>query len=56
MVRITVNNAEQIMAEILQLVYINGLNIESIAINPPSLEEVFLSIINETKGKKMANE
>ncbi|MBV9667514.1 MAG: ATP-binding cassette domain-containing protein [Nitrososphaeraceae archaeon] len=56
MVRITVNNAEQIMAEILQLVYINGLNIESIAINPPSLEEVFLSIINETQGKKMANE
>lgn len=56
MVRITVNNAEQIMAEILQLVYINGLNIESITINPPSLEEVFLSIINETQGKKMANE
>lgn len=56
MVTITVNNAEQIIAEILQLVYINGLNIESIAINPPSLEEVFLSIINETNEKKMANE
>ncbi|HEY5630595.1 MAG TPA: ATP-binding cassette domain-containing protein [Nitrososphaeraceae archaeon] len=56
MVTITVNNAEQIIAEILQLVYINGLNIESIAINPPSLEEVFLSIINETQEKKMANE
>jgi ABC-2 type transport system ATP-binding protein len=56
MVTITVNNAEQIIAEILQLVYINGLNIESIAINPPSLEDVFLSIINETHEKKMANE
>jgi hypothetical protein len=31
----------------LQLVYKNGLQIESIAINPPSLEEVFLSIVND---------
>jgi ABC-2 type transport system ATP-binding protein len=46
-VTITVNNAEQIISEILQLVYKNGLQIESIAINPPSLEEVFLSIVND---------
>jgi ABC-2 type transport system ATP-binding protein len=52
MITITVNNAEQIIAEILKLVYINGLNIESIAINPPSLEEVFLSIIKKTQEKK----
>jgi ABC-2 type transport system ATP-binding protein len=46
-VTITVNNPEQIISEILQLVYKNGLQIESIAINPPSLEEVFLSIVND---------
>jgi ABC-2 type transport system ATP-binding protein len=46
-VTITVNNAEKIISEILQLVYKNGLHIESIAINPPSLEEVFLSIVND---------
>src|SRR6188472_61197 len=46
-VTITVNNAEKIISEILQFVYKNGLHIESIAINPPSLEEVFLSIVND---------
>jgi hypothetical protein len=44
-VTIKVNNAEKIISEILQLVSKNGLQIESIAINPPSLEEVFLSIV-----------
>lgn len=44
-VTIKVNNAEKIISEILQLVSRNGLQIESIAINPPSLEEVFLSIV-----------
>jgi ABC-2 type transport system ATP-binding protein len=46
-VTIKVNNAEEIISETLQLVYKNGLQIESIAINPPSLEEVFLSIVND---------
>ena len=46
-VTITVTNAEEIISEILQLVSRNGLQIESIAINPPSLEEVFLSIVND---------
>jgi ABC-2 type transport system ATP-binding protein len=50
-VTITVSNAEEIISEILQLVYRNGLQIESIAINPPSLEEVFLSIVNDDSGK-----
>jgi ABC-type multidrug transport system ATPase subunit len=44
-VTIKVNNAEKIISEIIQLVSKNGLQIESIAINPPSLEEVFLSIV-----------
>ncbi|MFL6327240.1 MAG: hypothetical protein ACJ71P_01840 [Nitrososphaeraceae archaeon] len=30
----------------MKLVYENGLEIESISINRPSLEEVFLSIVN----------
>jgi ABC-2 type transport system ATP-binding protein len=45
-VTITVNNPMQIISEILQLVDKNGLQLESISINSPSLEEVFLSIIN----------
>ena len=45
-VTIIVNNTEEIVSEILQLVYKDGLQIESIAINPPSLEEVFLSVVN----------
>lgn len=46
-VSITVNNAEEVISEILQLVSKNGMQIESISINPPSLEEVFLSIVND---------
>ena len=58
-VMITVNNTEEIISDILQLVYKEGLHIRSITINPPSLEEVFLSVINgdsrNTEGK-MVNE
>ncbi|MFZ0568475.1 MAG: DUF4162 domain-containing protein, partial [Nitrososphaeraceae archaeon] len=46
-ITITVNNVEEIISEILQIVSRHGLQIESIAINPPSLEEVFLSIVND---------
>jgi ABC-2 type transport system ATP-binding protein len=46
MVTISVNNPMQIISEILQLVDKNGLQLESISINSPSLEEVFLSIVN----------
>jgi len=45
-IRARVNNTEEIISEILQLVYKNGLQIESIDINPPSLEEVFLYVVN----------
>jgi ABC-2 type transport system ATP-binding protein len=44
---ITVNNAEEVISEILQLVSKNGMHIENISINPPSLEDVFLSIVSE---------
>jgi ABC-2 type transport system ATP-binding protein len=45
-VTITVNNAEEIISDVLKLVYENGMEVESISINRPSLEEVFLSIVN----------
>jgi ABC-2 type transport system ATP-binding protein len=51
-VTITVNNAEEVISEILQLVSKNGMQIESISINPPSLEEVFLSIVNDENNSR----
>jgi ABC-2 type transport system ATP-binding protein len=51
-VTISVNNPMQIISEILQLVDKNGLQLESISINSPSLEEVFLSIVNNGIKKK----
>jgi ABC-2 type transport system ATP-binding protein len=51
-VTITVNNAEEVISEILQLVSKNGMHIESISINPPSLEEVFLSIVNDENNSR----
>ena len=56
---ITVNNTEEIISDILQLVHKEGLQIRSITINPPSLEEVFLSVINGDSRNmegKMVNE
>jgi ABC-2 type transport system ATP-binding protein len=50
-ITITVTNAEEIISEILQLIYRYGLQIENIAVNPPSLEEVFLSIVNDDSGR-----
>jgi ABC-2 type transport system ATP-binding protein len=44
-VTISVTNTEQVISEILQHVSKYGLQIENITINPPSLEEVFLSIV-----------
>jgi ABC-2 type transport system ATP-binding protein len=50
-ITITVNNAAGIISEILQHVSRSGLQIESIAINSPSLEEVFLSMVNDDSGE-----
>ncbi|HEY7573482.1 MAG TPA: ABC transporter ATP-binding protein [Nitrososphaeraceae archaeon] len=46
------DNVEQIISEVLQLVYKNGLQLENISINPPSLEEVFLAVINKNDYSK----
>ena len=50
-ITITVNNVEEIISEVLKLVYENSLEIESISINRPSLEEVFLSIVNNDDSR-----
>src|SRR5919106_1727460 len=39
-------NAQEIIVKIMELLSNNGIEIESIAINPPSLEDVFLTIVN----------
>src|SRR6478736_1017095 len=44
---IRVDNAQEIIIRIIQLFSKNDIQIESIAINPPSLEEVFLTIVND---------
>ena len=46
---IKVDNAQEIIIRIIQLFSKNDIQIESIAINPPSLEEVFLTIVNDRK-------
>src|SRR5215831_4974075 len=46
-ITITTDKVEEIISEVLQLVSKNGLQLENISINPPSLEEVFLSVINK---------
>jgi ABC-2 type transport system ATP-binding protein len=51
-VTIAVSNPEEIISEILQLVSKNGMQIESISINPPSLEQVFLSIVNDENNSR----
>ncbi|MGA9909108.1 MAG: DUF4162 domain-containing protein, partial [Nitrososphaeraceae archaeon] len=46
---IKVDNAQEIIIRIIQLLSKNDIQIESIAINPPSLEEVFLTIVHDRK-------
>lgn len=42
-------NAQEIVVKIFELLSENGIQIESISISPPSLEEVFLTIVNHGK-------
>jgi ABC-2 type transport system ATP-binding protein len=45
-VTIKVINAEKVITEIFQVSLDNGMQIENISVNSPSLEEIFLSIVN----------
>ena len=42
-------NAQEIIGKIMELLSNNGIQIESITITPPSLEDVFLTIVNSGK-------
>ena len=44
-IRIKVNDTEKVISEIFQIVPKNGMEIENISVNSPSLEEIFLSIV-----------
>lgn len=49
-IRIKVNNTEKVISEIFQIVPKKGIEIESISVNSPSLEEIFLSIVGNSKN------
>lgn len=48
-IRIKVNDTEKVISEIFQIVPKNGMEIENISVNSPSLEEIFLSIVGNSK-------
>jgi len=54
-IRIKVNNAEKVISEIFQIVPKKGMEIESISVNSPSLEEIFLSIVGNSKNNSNNN-
>jgi ABC-2 type transport system ATP-binding protein len=48
-IRIKVNNSEKVISEIFQVVPKNGMEIENISVDSPSLEEIFLSVVSNSK-------
>jgi ABC-2 type transport system ATP-binding protein len=48
-IRIKVNNTEKVISEIFQVVPKNGMEIENISLDSPSLEEIFLSVVGNSK-------
>jgi ABC-2 type transport system ATP-binding protein len=48
-IRIKVSNTEKVISEIFQVVPKNGMEIENISVDSPSLEEIFLSIVGNSK-------
>ena len=48
-IRIKVNNTEKVISEIFQVVPKNGMEIENISVNSPTLEEIFLSVVSNSK-------
>ncbi|GIU72339.1 MAG: daunorubicin resistance protein DrrA family ABC transporter ATP-binding protein [Candidatus Nitrosocaldaceae archaeon] len=44
-IRIVSDNAEEILGELIQKLYTNNIHIESLEVMPPTLEEIFLSMI-----------
>src|ERR687891_292835 len=48
-IKIKVNDIEKVISEIFLVVPKNGMEIENISVNSPSLEEIFLSIVGNSK-------
>ena len=48
-ITIKVNNTEKVISEIFQVVPKNDMEIENISVNSPSLEEIFLSVVSNSK-------
>lgn len=48
-IMIKVNNTEKVISEIFQVVPKNGMEIENISVDSPSLEEIFLSVVSNSK-------
>jgi ABC-2 type transport system ATP-binding protein len=48
-IKIKVNNIEKVISDIFLIVPKNGMEIENISVNSPSLEEIFLSIVANSK-------
>ena len=48
-IKIKVNDIEKVISEIFQVVPKHGMEIENISVNSPSLEEIFLSIVGNSK-------
>ena len=48
-IRIKVDNTEKVISEIFQVVPKNGMEIENISVDSPSLEEIFLSVVSNSK-------
>jgi ABC-2 type transport system ATP-binding protein len=48
-IRIKVNNTEKVISEIFQVVPKNGMEIENISLDSPSLEEIFLYVVGNSK-------
>lgn len=47
---IRADNPEEVIVEVIKILSKNNIQIESISINPPSLEDVFLTIVNHKKA------
>jgi ABC-2 type transport system ATP-binding protein len=50
-IKIKVSDIEKVISDIFQVVPKNGMEIENISVNSPSLEEIFLSIVRNSKDK-----
>ena len=48
-IMIRVNNTQKVISEIFQVVPKNGMEIENISVDSPSLEEIFLSVVSNSK-------